>query len=62
MVLGYSPHLKASFFWPDTSMGWRQRDHATMVFHESGTRMLIKGQTDPHVIFGVKFEYDGGFS
>ena len=55
MVLGYSPHLKASFFWPDTSMGWRQRDHATMVFHESGTRMLIKGQTDPHVIFGGKF-------
>jgi hypothetical protein len=43
-------------------MGWRQRDHADMVFHNSGTRMLIDGQTDPHVISGHNVEDDFGFS
>jgi hypothetical protein len=33
-------------------MGWRQKDHGDMVFHNGGTRILIDGQTDPHVICG----------
>ena len=43
-------------------MGWRQRDHSDMVFHNGGTRMLIDGQTDPHVISGHNVEDDFGFS
>ena len=43
-------------------MGWRQKDHGDMVFHNSGTRMLIDGQTDPHVISGHNVEDDFGFS
>ena len=43
-------------------MGWRQQDHADMVFHNSGTRLLIDGQTDPHVICGHNVEDDFGFS
>ncbi|MEZ6121289.1 MAG: DUF2961 domain-containing protein [Pirellulaceae bacterium] len=43
-------------------MGWRQRDHADMVFHNSGSRMLIDGETDPHVICGHNVEDDFGFS
>lgn len=43
-------------------MGWRQRDRADMVFHNSGTRILIDGQTDPHVICGHNVEDDFGFS
>ena len=43
-------------------MGWRQKDHADMVFHNSGTRMLIDGETDPHVICGANVEDDFGFS
>lgn len=43
-------------------MGWRQKDHRDMVFHNSGTRMLIDGQTDPHVICGHNVEDDFGFS
>ncbi|MSU33506.1 MAG: DUF2961 domain-containing protein [Pedosphaera sp.] len=43
-------------------MGWRQRDHGDMVFHNSGTRLLIDGQTDPHVICGHNVEDDFGFS
>ncbi len=43
-------------------MGWRQKDHGDMVFHNSGTRMLIDGQTDPHVICGCNVEDDFGFS
>ncbi len=43
-------------------MGWRQKDHADMVFHNSGTRMLIDGETDPHVIAGCNVEDDFGFS
>ena len=43
-------------------MGWRQKDHGDMVFHNSGTRLLIDGQTDPHVICGCNVEDDFGFS
>lgn len=43
-------------------MGWRQKDHGDMVFHNSGTRMLVDGQTDPHVICGCNVEDDFGFS
>jgi len=43
-------------------MGWRQKDHGDMVFHNSGTRLLIDGQTDPHVICGHNVEDDFGFS
>ena len=43
-------------------MGWRQKDHGDMVFHNSGTRMLIDGETDPHVICGCNVEDDFGFS
>lgn len=43
-------------------MGWRQRDRSDMVFHNGGTRMLIDGQTDPHVICGHNVEDDFGFS
>ena len=43
-------------------MGWRQRDQGDMVFHNSGTRLLIDGQTDPHVICGHNVEDDFGFS
>ncbi len=43
-------------------MGWRQKDHADMVFHNSGTRMLIDGEIDPHVICGANVEDDFGFS
>lgn len=43
-------------------MGWRQKDHGDMVFHNSGTRMLIDGQDDPHVISGHNVEDDFGFS
>jgi hypothetical protein len=43
-------------------MGWRQQDHGDMVFHNSGTRMLIDGETDPHVICGANVEDDFGFS
>jgi hypothetical protein len=43
-------------------MGWRQKDHGDMVFHNSGTRMLIDGETDPHVISGCNVEDDFGFS
>jgi hypothetical protein len=43
-------------------MGWRQRDHTDMVFHNGGTRFLIDGQTDPHVICGHNVEDDFGFS
>jgi hypothetical protein len=43
-------------------MGWRQRDHNDMVFHNGGTRLLIDGQTDPHVICGHNVEDDFGFS
>ena len=43
-------------------MGWRQRDHTDMVFHNGGTRLLIDGQTDPHVICGHNVEDDFGFS
>ena len=43
-------------------MGWRQKDHGDMVFHNSGTRMLIDGEADPHVICGCNVEDDFGFS
>jgi hypothetical protein len=43
-------------------MGWRQKDHGDMVFHNGGTRILIDGQTDPHVICGHNVEDDFGFS
>lgn len=43
-------------------MGYRQKDHGDMVFHNSGTRMLIDGETDPHVISGANVEDDFGFS
>ena len=43
-------------------MGYRQKDHGDMVFHNSGTRMLIDGETDPHVICGANVEDDFGFS
>ena len=43
-------------------MGWRQKDHGDMVFHNSGTRILIDGETDPHVICGCNVEDDFGFS
>ncbi len=43
-------------------MGWRQRDHTDMVFHNGGTRLLIDGQTDPHVMSGHNVEDDFGFS
>jgi hypothetical protein len=43
-------------------MGWRQRDRNDMVFHNGGTRLLIDGQTDPHVICGHNVEDDFGFS
>lgn len=43
-------------------MGWRQKDHNDMVFHNSGIRMFIDGQTDPHVICGYNVEDDFGFS
>ena len=43
-------------------MGWRQRDHSDMVFHNGGTRLLMDGQTDPHVICGHNVEDDFGFS
>ena len=43
-------------------MGWRQKDHGDMVFHNSGTRLLIDGQTDPHVICGCNVEDDFGYS
>jgi len=43
-------------------MGWRQKDHSDMVFHNSGTRILIDGQTDPHVICGHNVEDNFGFS
>ena len=43
-------------------MGWRQRDQGDMVFHNGGTRLLIDGQTDPHVICGHNVEDDFGFS
>ncbi len=43
-------------------MGWRQKDHGDMVFHNSGTRMLIDGEDDPHVICGHNVEDDFGFS
>ncbi len=43
-------------------MGWRQRDRTDMVFHNGGTRLLIDGQTDPHVICGHNVEDDFGFS
>ena len=43
-------------------MGWRQKDHGDMVFHNSGTRMLMDGETDPHVISGCNVEDDFGFS
>lgn len=43
-------------------MGWRQKDHGDMVFHNGGTRLLIDGQTDPHVICGHNVEDDFGFS
>lgn len=43
-------------------MGWRQKEHSDMVFHNSGTRLLIDGQTDPHVIVGHNVEDDFGFS
>ncbi|MFM7034629.1 MAG: DUF2961 domain-containing protein [Planctomycetia bacterium] len=43
-------------------MGYRQQDHGDMVFHNSGTRMLIDGETDPHVICGANVEDDFGFS
>jgi len=43
-------------------MGWRQRDRSDMVFHNGGTRLLIDGQTDPHVICGHNVEDDFGFS
>ena len=43
-------------------MGWRQTDHGDMVFHNGGTRLLIDGQTDPHVICGHNVEDDFGFS
>jgi hypothetical protein len=43
-------------------MGWRQQDHSDMVFHNGGTRLLIDGQTDPHVICGHNVEDDFGFS
>ncbi len=43
-------------------MGWRQRDHGDMVFHNGGTRLLLDGQTDPHVICGHNVEDDFGFS
>lgn len=43
-------------------MGWRQRDQGDMVFHNGGTRLLIDGQTDPHVICGFNVEDDFGFS
>ena len=43
-------------------MGWRQKDHRDMVFHNSGTRILIDGETDPHVISGCNVEDDFGFS
>jgi len=42
--------------------GLRQKDHADMVFHNSGTRLYIDGQTDPHVIGGCNGEDDFGFS
>lgn len=43
-------------------MGWRQKDHRDMVFHNSGTRILMDGETDPHVISGCNVEDDFGFS
>jgi len=43
-------------------MGWRQKERSDMVFHNSGTRLLIDGQTDPHVIVGHNVEDDFGFS
>jgi Protein of unknown function (DUF2961) len=43
-------------------MGWRQRDRTDMVFHNGGTRLLIDGQTDPHVMCGHNVEDDFGFS
>ena len=43
-------------------MGWRQRDRSDMVFHNGGTRMLIDGETGPHVICGHNVEDDFGFS
>ncbi len=43
-------------------MGWRQQDHSDMVFHNSGVRLLIDGQTDPHMICGWNVEDDFGFS
>jgi len=42
--------------------GWRQKDHGNMIFHNSGTRLYIDGQTDPHVICGCNGEDDFGFS
>ncbi len=43
-------------------MGWRQKDHSDMVFHNGGTLILIDGQTDPHAISGHNVEDDFGFS
>ncbi|MEI6178853.1 MAG: DUF2961 domain-containing protein [Verrucomicrobiota bacterium] len=43
-------------------MGYRQQDHGDMVFHNSGTRILIDAQTDPHSISGSNVEDDFGFS
>ena len=42
--------------------GWKQRDRSEMVFHTGGSRILIDGQTDPHVISGTNLEDEFGQS
>ena len=43
-------------------MGYRQQNHDDMVFHNSGTRILVDGATDPQHIDGMNVEDDFGFA
>ncbi len=43
-------------------MDWCQQGHNDMVFPNSGVRLLLDGQTDPHGISGWNVEDDLGFS